>query len=80
MSAIIASHQFPRREPFHCRRPRRFTVASQCHREKGRHYFVEPYIANQFLASHPGSIKNVTADDPVRVFPNTMMLKKAMCA
>jgi ABC-type amino acid transport substrate-binding protein len=38
--------------------------------------FVEPYIANLFLKSHPASVRNVTVGDPIRVFPNTMMLKK----
>jgi polar amino acid transport system substrate-binding protein len=38
--------------------------------------FVEPYIADQFLKSHPGSVTNITPNDPVRVFPNTMMLAK----
>lgn len=36
--------------------------------------FVEPYIAEQFLRSHPGSLMNVVPERPVRIFPNTMML------
>ena len=36
--------------------------------------FVEPFIANRFLASNPGSLKNLVPTDPVRVFPNTMMI------
>lgn len=36
--------------------------------------FVEPYIAELFLKEHPGALKNVTPQDPLRVFPNCWML------
>lgn len=38
--------------------------------------FVEPYIANLFLKNKPGSLRNITASSPVRVFPNSMMIAK----
>lgn len=38
--------------------------------------FVEPYIAQQFLTSNPGSIRNISSEHPLRIFPNTMMVKK----
>lgn len=38
--------------------------------------FVELFFANEFLKNNPGSIKNITPDKPVRIFPNTIMLKK----
>lgn len=38
--------------------------------------FVEPYIAQQFLASNPGTIRNIALEKPIRIFPNTMMVKK----
>jgi polar amino acid transport system substrate-binding protein len=38
--------------------------------------FVEPYIAQQFLASNPGTIRNMAVERPIRIFPNTMMVKK----
>ena len=38
--------------------------------------FVEPYIAELFLKNNPGSLKNLAADHPIRVFPNTLMLRK----
>lgn len=38
--------------------------------------FIEPSIAEDFLKNNPGTIKNIAADKPIRVFPNTMMLKK----
>ena len=37
--------------------------------------FVEPYIAQLFEKSHPGALKNIVAAHPIRVFPNTMMLR-----
>jgi len=37
---------------------------------------VEPYIAQQFLASNPGTIRNIALEKPIRIFPNTMMVKK----
>jgi ABC-type amino acid transport substrate-binding protein len=38
--------------------------------------FVEPYIAQQFLKSHAGTVQNITLNAPIRVFPNTMMINK----
>jgi ABC-type amino acid transport substrate-binding protein len=38
--------------------------------------FVDPAIANQFLITHPGSIKNVSVVKPVVVYGNVMMVKK----
>jgi ABC-type amino acid transport substrate-binding protein len=38
--------------------------------------FVEPYIANQYLNYNPGSIEEVANVEPLRVFPNVMMLQK----
>jgi ABC-type amino acid transport substrate-binding protein len=38
--------------------------------------FVELFFAHEFLKNNPGSIKNITPDKPIRVFPNTIMLKK----
>jgi polar amino acid transport system substrate-binding protein len=37
--------------------------------------FVELFFAHEFLKNNPGSIKNITPDRPVRVFPNTMLLR-----
>lgn len=36
--------------------------------------FVEPYIADLYLANHPGALVNLVPGKPIRVFPNTMML------
>ena len=38
--------------------------------------FVEPAIADAFLAKNPGSIKRVSGVDPVRLFPNTFLFRK----
>jgi len=38
--------------------------------------FVEPAIADQFLAKNPGSIRRVAGVEPVRLFPNTFLFRK----
>jgi ABC-type amino acid transport substrate-binding protein len=38
--------------------------------------FVEPAIADQFLAKNPGSIKRVAGVEPVRLFPNCFLFRK----
>jgi ABC-type amino acid transport substrate-binding protein len=38
--------------------------------------FVEPAIAEQFLAKNPGTIRRVTGVEPVRLFPNTFLFRK----
>jgi len=38
--------------------------------------FVEPAIAEEFLANNPGSIKNIAKNNPVRYFGNTMAVPK----
>jgi polar amino acid transport system substrate-binding protein len=38
--------------------------------------FVETAIAEEFLASNPGSIQNITPNNPIRSFANTMILPK----
>lgn len=38
--------------------------------------FVEPYIAQLFLQNNPGTLKNIAHQHPLRIFPNTMMLRK----
>lgn len=38
--------------------------------------FVEPYVAEEFMKSHPGALRNLVALKPVRIFPNTMIVAK----
>jgi polar amino acid transport system substrate-binding protein len=39
--------------------------------------FAEPAVAEAFMASNPGKIKEVSGVKPVRVFPNTMAVGKS---
>ena len=36
--------------------------------------FVEPYIAQLYLRNHPNALRNITPTNPIRVFPNSMMV------
>ncbi|MDP9191216.1 MAG: transporter substrate-binding domain-containing protein [Acidobacteriota bacterium] len=38
--------------------------------------FVELYFAEQFLKNNPGSLVRLAPDQPVRIFPNTILLRK----
>lgn len=38
--------------------------------------FVEPYLAVEFLKGHPGKVKNIAEEHPVRVLGNVYMFKK----
>lgn len=38
--------------------------------------FVEPYLAEGFLKSNPGTVKNITVADPVYASSNVMMLRR----
>ena len=38
--------------------------------------FVELYFAHEFLKHNPATIKNIVPDRPIRVFPNTILLKR----
>jgi ABC-type amino acid transport substrate-binding protein len=38
--------------------------------------FVENSIANQFLATHPGALKNVSPNQPIAVYGNVYMVKE----
>jgi ABC-type amino acid transport substrate-binding protein len=38
--------------------------------------FVELYFAYEFLRNNPGSLKNIAPQRPVRIFPNTVLLKQ----
>ena len=38
--------------------------------------FVEPAVANGFLAKNPGTVEPVKGIAPLRVFPNVMMVAK----
>lgn len=38
--------------------------------------FVEPYIAGLYLEQNRGTLRNLVPDKPIRVFPNTMMIRQ----
>jgi len=38
--------------------------------------FVEPAVADQFLAKNPGSLRRVSGVNPVRLFPNCFLFRK----
>ena len=38
--------------------------------------FVERYFAEQFLAKNPGSVKNLVPNQPIRIFPNTIIVRR----
>ena len=77
MTDIIASSSFPKATRVSL--PQMSDVAQvllQVVEKKADITFVEPYIANQFLKSHPGTLKNIAQERPIRLFGNTMMFRK----
>lgn len=77
MSDIIARNQFPSAQRVSL--PQNADVSQLLlNVSQGRAdlTFVEPYIANQFLKNNPGTIKNIVEQKPIRVFGNTVMLKR----
>src|ERR1035438_9750826 len=38
--------------------------------------FVESYFAYEFLQKNPGSLKNMVPGQPIRIFPNTIILRR----
>ena len=38
--------------------------------------FVEPHVAYEFLKNNPGKLKAAHPGDPLRLYPNTLMLKQ----
>lgn len=38
--------------------------------------FVEPYVAELFLKNNPATVRNLATDRPIRIFPNSMMMRK----
>ena len=38
--------------------------------------FAEPYYGHQYLRNNPGSVKNIAADQPIRVFGNCYMFRR----
>jgi polar amino acid transport system substrate-binding protein len=38
--------------------------------------FVESYAAYEFVRNNPGSLRNIAAEKPFRIFPNTILVRK----
>ncbi len=77
MSDIIARYQFPKAQRISV--PQLSDVSHillNVVQKKADIAFVEPYIAYRFLKNNPGSVKNISAERPIRVYPNTMMFKR----
>lgn len=77
MAEAIARSDFPKAKTLEL--PQLSDIASMLLNVKSRKAdvaFVELYFAHEFLKNNPGSIKNITPDTPIRVFPNTVLLPK----
>jgi polar amino acid transport system substrate-binding protein len=74
MSSILAASDFPRARTLSL--PQLSDVAPMLMNiAAGRAdaTFVEPYIANLFLATNPGTLRNIATDRPLRFFPTSIM-------
>ena len=74
MSSILAASDFPAAETLSL--PQLSDVAPMLMNVvQGRAdvTFVEPYIANLFSATNPGTLRNIAAERPLRFFPTTIM-------
>jgi polar amino acid transport system substrate-binding protein len=77
MTSIIAQFDFPDAQT--AKMPQNTDVSQvllDVASNKADVTFVEPAIANEYLAKNPGSIKEVAGVEPLRVFPNVMMIPK----
>ena len=77
MSSIIAREDFPKAK---IKSYSQMTDVSSLLLEvatgKADITFVEPAIAKEFMAKNPGKVREVKLRRPLRVFPNTMMVRK----
>lgn len=77
MTSIIAKFDFPNAIPEAL--PQNSDVSQvllNVAQRKADITFVEPYIASEYLKNNPGSIQEVIKVEPLRVFPNVMMIPK----
>ncbi len=75
LAGVIAAEQFPKAKTVTL--PQTSTQAEMMLNVasgKADVTFVEPYVADAFLKSHPGSIKNVQPNNPLRINGNTMLV------
>lgn len=77
MSDIIARTEFPKAQRVsHPQLSDNSQILLDVSYGKADITFVEPYIANIFLKSNPESIRNITPQNPIRIFPNCIMFGK----
>jgi polar amino acid transport system substrate-binding protein len=77
MTSIISKFDFPKATPEAL--PQNSDVSQvllNVSQGKADLTFVEPYIANEYLKNNTGSIMEVANVEPLRVFPNVLMLPK----
>jgi len=74
---VIAHEQFPRAElityPDLTGEPQIFLDLTS---KKADVFFAEPAVAMDFLENNPGTIKNLAADAPLRLFANIFMMRR----
>lgn len=76
-SQVIASRQFPNAKTVQL--PQQTDVSQMLLNVvdgKADMAFLEPTVANQYIKSNPGKIKNVSTVKPVVIYGNIMMIKK----
>lgn len=77
LSAIVAASDFPNASTESLPQGREVAqLMLQLSSRKADITFVEPAIAEAYIGKNPGEIKRVQNVSPVRVFPNTFLLKK----
>lgn len=77
MSDIIANSQFPLAQKVSL--PQLSDVSQvllNVAEGKADVAFVEPYFLNEYLKNNSDNLKNIAIQNPIRVFPNTMMIRQ----
>src|SRR3989344_1969059 len=75
MSAIIAKQDYPHAQTVsHPQLSDNSQILLDVATGKADVTFVEPYIADLFLANNAGTLRNLVIQRPIRIFPNTMLV------
>ena len=77
MAQAIADADFPKAARFEVPQLAEIsTLLLNVQQKKADVTFVELYFVHQFLEKNPGSVQNIVPHNPIRVFPNTVLLRK----
>lgn len=77
MSDIIAQAQFPKAQRVSLTQLSDVSqILLSVAQKKADVTFVEPVIGYQFLKNNQDTVKNIAAEKPIRIFPNTMMFRR----